>query len=375
MLLSDDDDVNTYGQHLTHQSVNAEPAIDNLNDIDNLFNEGIIHNGYYYGIQTFPRLCSTAPITLKGFYSDSTNSPLPVRYQYFYDKFDRKNNQNRMQAPRDNYLNLIWNEGAEFKSTMLENVFAVEVTPETNSSLHKHYLIPRKTKLLEGRANAQQIEIAIREGKAKLPVLRDRFDLLIKDFTGQQQAFVYKCLNIVEDARDNFDLSPGVVNPHLNSHVVVPFKDYLSSLKSDEKVKVLVGRGQLASHHEFYNQPISSSIILPPSYNPYTIDIDPTQIPHLVADITNINHFSEIPDESVDEFYFDGVTYSEVYKPTSGLYEVLARKLKVGGQFITNWGSLNAQKLYEKGFGQIETLKPQEDYFNFLEVKSATKIR
>jgi len=375
MVRADTDDADTSELHkVPRQLEDAGPTIDDLTDFDHLFNEGIIHNGYYYSIQTFPRIYSEFPIELQGFYKESSTNPqLSAHYRYLYDRFNPKEPQNRMQAPRDNYLQL--NIFSQFESIMLGNVFAVKVTKK-NSFLPPHYLIPRKTKLQEGRANAQQIEIAIREGKTKLAsgMLQDRFDQLTKGFTDQQQAFVYKSLNIVDNPHDNYDVLE-VVNPHLNSHAVIPFKDYLRSLKSDEKVKVLVGRGQLGSNHEFYNQPLSSSKVLPADYNPYTIDIDPRQIPHLVADITNLNHLSEIPDGSVDEFYFDGVTYQPVYNAISDLYNVLSRKLKMGGKFITNWGDLSAQKLSENGFGKIERLDPQKDYFNFPGVKSVTKIR
>jgi hypothetical protein len=169
-----------------------------------------------------------------------------------------------------------------------------------------------------------------------------------------QANFIYKTFGYV-DAEDP--------NKDLTNHAVIPFKDYLRDLSEGEKVKVLVGRGQLGSNQEPYNQPLASSIVLPEGYHPYTIDIDPEQIPHLHADITNAAHLQEIPDGSVDEFYFDGVTYDKVYVPNSGLYEVLGSKLKVGGRVVTNWGILDKAKLAANGFGGVQLLTPQEDYF------------
>jgi len=55
-------------------------------------------------------------------------------------------------------------------------------------------------------------------------------------------------------------------------------------------------------------------------------------IPDLVADIRSLDHLASIPDHSVDQFWFDGVTYPEVYN--ADLVEVLAHKLKPGGAFI-----------------------------------------
>jgi hypothetical protein len=328
----------------------AAPSISTFDDVENLLNKGIRHQDDFYSVQVFPRGASKEVLP-SGFYRETASESPHVSspfVPFFYDGYehDKHQRQDRIQEPRNRYLNLLRQANATFKDEMLGSVFAVEITSQDTTILPNHYLIPRITKLYPDRSTAQEVEMGIR--MLKLELQDDNL------YWPSQANFIYKTIGYIDPKDPSWDF---------DTHAVIPFKDYLKGLSEGEKVKVLVGRGQLSSNQEPYNQPLSSSIVLPEGYHPYTIDIDRNQIPHLHADITNAAHLQEIPDGSVDEFYFDGVTYDKVYAPNSGLYEVLGSKLKVGGRVITNWGILNEAKLLENGFGEVQRLNPQEDYF------------
>jgi len=341
----------------------ADPSINTFEDMETLLNKGIRHQDDFYSVQVFPRVASKEVLPSgfsRGTASESPHVSSPL-IPFFYDGYDHNKHQgeDRTQAPRNRYLDLLRQANASFKDEMLGSVFAVEITSQDTTILPNHYLIPRKTKLYPAdRSTAQEVEMAIR--MLKLGLEDDNL------YWPSQEYFIYKTFGQISDEDPNKDLT---------NHAVIPFKDYLKGLSEGEKVKVLVGRGQLSSNQEPYNQPLSSSIVLPEEYHPYTIDIDPEQIPHLLADITKSAHLREIPDGSVDEFYFDGVTYDKVYAPGSGLYEVLGSKLKVGGRVITNWGILDEAKLRANGFGGVQRLNPQEDYFKGGFPKYAIKIQ
>ena len=83
--------------------------------------------------------------------------------------------------------------------------------------------------------------------------------------------------------------------------------------------------------------------------------------PDLVADIRSLEHLKGIPDHSVDQFYFDGVTYDEVYN--ADLAAVLARKLKPGGVYLDNTRS-DLSALLGPRF-RAEALAPGENWLGY----------
>jgi hypothetical protein len=166
------------------------------------------------------------------------------------------------------------------------------------------------------------------------------------------------------DPTENYNVQE-VVNKNLKPLEVTLFQDYLETLKPTEKVRIIVGRGQLSARSEIENIPTFSEKPIRPGLKLYSVDIDPKTIPDLVADITNIEHMAAIPNGCVDEFIFDGVTYPEVYKLE--LLKMFRQKLKVGGRFITNY-TIWFNSLFECALGlQRYTprakLSESDDYF------------
>jgi hypothetical protein len=367
----------------------ANPPIDSFERMEELCTRGITHEGRAYTVTRCPYIVSESDMPA-GF-TESSQRFSPSLRKYSYGDFLYKGDDE--QGPLNGYLDLV--RDAQFKNMMMPGgIFAVEVTPQgavaaapaaaaaaaaaaasPNSSLSRHYLVPRNTPAAEAGANAQQMEVAIRRGRTTIrnakttvqaaltsatkafpenssfTMYPDGPSLIIASYyysfpehelTPRQLSFLWKSLGLVADPADNYWLSNFKPNQDpRNSHMVVPFRDYVTAQRGGP-ITILVGRGQLNTCHEGYN--LAASNVLPLGYTPYTIDIDPRMIPHLVADVTNPDHFAGIPDESVDEIFFDGVSYPEIYSRgfgfnlgQSGVYNMLKMKLKKGGIFIVNW--------------------------------------